>query len=549
MAQQISMSPAQQKEISALFQEWNQPNIPGVSVGVLSGNKVIFQQNYGQANLEYGQPISGDTPFRQTAMSSHFTAFSILLLEERGQLNLTDDIRMYLPELPQKKKTITIEHLLNHSSGLIGYWPLKTLAGFEEGDRFTKKDALALYQNDWESLHEVGEEFRYSGTAGTLLATIVERVSKQSFGEFTKTQIFQPIGMGNSQFVDEHTGVMKHAASAYQRVGDVYQPVSLQHFDTGTTGFVCSMNDLMKWYQHLNNPMVGSKALMAKLDRVMLLEDGSPAEWARGKTTYGQQFVHAERGIAKIWDSGTLGGYASSVFRFPSEGLTIAVFSNSGMTYNGYLAMDIAGVLLKSVFEDGDNTTASTPSYQQLSESEVNAFLGDYYSESSFTQRQIILREDTLRYYRPNYGSESPLLPLSSNVLHMPSPYDYYTVHLSQLTKNQKQVEIRVEEQVYRYKSYQKRAYTSQELAAFIGTYYSFELGTSFEVVVEEGVLWAKNATMGSVRLHNFKENQFLGGNYAFKLATFTRNQEGEVMEFSLSQEEMKNIRFKKIGI
>jgi len=146
-AQKNELTLEQYQKISALFDEWDKLETPGVSVGVLSGNDIIYLENFGAANLQYKQNIQSDTRFRLAGMSPHFTAFAVLLLEERKQLHLDDDIRKYLPEFPEYEKAITIRHLLTHSSGLPGYWSLKSLLGFQADDKFTTKDAENLYLN------------------------------------------------------------------------------------------------------------------------------------------------------------------------------------------------------------------------------------------------------------------------------------------------------------------------------------------------------------------------------------------------------------------
>ncbi len=542
IAQNVQINADQAQRIGALFEEWNDPNSAGVSVGILSGNQVIYQKNVGSANLACGAMVTPDTKFRLTGMSAHFTAFAALLLEERGQLNLDDDIRKYLADFPKYEQPIRVRHLLSHSSGLPGYWPLKELAGFRTNDVFTAQDAAALYTQQWELGSLPGQVFVYTGTGASLLAKIIAKVAGKSFSAFMQDEIFAPLGMHDTQFV-EKPSTIEGLATAYTPDKQVQ---SVQHFDAGAAGLVSTVNDLMKWYKNLDTAKVGSKRMLEKLDTSIQLDNGSYADWPRGRTTYGQQFMHEERGINKIWDSGAMGGYAASVFRFPSEQLTIVVLSNTGMTYNGYLGMMSANILLADRFETAEAPVNKKSTYTTLTTAQIKEFVGDYYSPESFTQRQIILRDDTLRYYRPNYDSESPLLPLAPDLLHLLTDYDYYTLHLDKSSATT-YIDIRVEDESYIYEKYDKIDYTEAQLHDFTGIYYCDALQSSFHLAIKEGILIASNKQHGDIPLSTFKKNQFIGGANFFKLVTFVRNKQGKIIGFDLSQEELSQIRFRRI--
>ncbi len=541
-AQAIQLTDEQEQQIDALFEPWNKNNSPGVSVGILSGNTPIYLKGYGQDKIDCGQPIHSNTPFRIGGMAQHFTAFAILFLEEQGKLSLDDDIRKYLPDFPKRKNVIKIKHLLTHSSGLPAYWSLKDLAGYNLADNFSDKESYELLKQNWELKHRVGQKYIFKGTGSVLLAQIVKNITGQPLNDFMQKEILNPLGMEHSFFVDGDTYHLE-IANAHTRIDEKFVARTINHNAVGAAGYITTMSDMMKWYQNIQNPKVGSKKMMQKLDSVAKLENGTETGNYNGKMTYGQQFMHLERGINKIWDYGALGGYASSIFRFPAYDLTIVVFSNTGMTYNGFLGMQSAEILLKDKFTKEEITTSKEkPSYTKLSKSIMEAFEGDYFDPSTYTQRVITVKNDTLRYIRPNYNTESPLIPISKNKLHMPHPNEHIILDL-----NEKVLTVNVGEERYPYKKYQKVNYTIKELSQFTGDYYCRALKTVFELKLEDEILTAKRPKSKAISLNPFQKDRFLGNSAGLNHLQFTRNSKGEIIGFTVSSNSIQKVYFEKI--
>ena len=119
-AQEIKVGTDQVAYFDSIFAQWESDENPGLTLGILQGDQVVHQRGYGLANIESEKIIDGSSQFRVAALSMHYTAYALLLLQEKGALNLEDDVRKYLPNLPQRNEIITLEHLLTHSSGLPG---------------------------------------------------------------------------------------------------------------------------------------------------------------------------------------------------------------------------------------------------------------------------------------------------------------------------------------------------------------------------------------------------------------------------------------------
>ncbi|OUC14289.1 MAG: hypothetical protein B0A82_12855, partial [Alkalinema sp. CACIAM 70d] len=210
------------QEADRIFAKYGS-STPGVAVGILREGKVALVQGYGMASLEQGIGIGKDTVFQVGSVSKQFTAFAVYLLEKQGKLGLEDDVRQYIPELPDFGKPVRIQHLLAHSSGIRDQAALLSLAGWRMDDVMTTAQVLRVIEKQRELNFEPGSAYLYCNTGYTLLAEVVRRVSGVSFAEFTKRNIFEPLGMKNTQFLEDHERILKKRADSYEYVGGEYK--------------------------------------------------------------------------------------------------------------------------------------------------------------------------------------------------------------------------------------------------------------------------------------------------------------------------------------
>src|SRR5690349_8472502 len=201
--------------IDALFAAEDTSTTPGCALGVVRDGGIVYARGYGLANLEYAIPITPRTIFHVASISKQFTAFAAILLAQEGALSLDDDIRRYLPELPDFGATITPRQLAHHTSGLRDQWELLHLAGWRWDDVMTTEDILDLARRQRELNFAPGSEYAYCNTGYTLLGQIVARVSGMPFRAFCEQRIFQPLGMRSTHFHDDHTEIVPGRAYSY----------------------------------------------------------------------------------------------------------------------------------------------------------------------------------------------------------------------------------------------------------------------------------------------------------------------------------------------
>ena len=155
-------------QVDRIFEKLDRPDSPGCALAVIEDGEIVYKKGYGMANLEYGVPITPSTVFNAGSVTKNFTATAIVLLAQQGRLSLDDDIRTYVPELPEWAASVTIRHLLHHTAGLRNN--LGLLAGWRFEDLYTPKDMLQLLSRQRELNDPPGDKYMYCNTCYDLLA-------------------------------------------------------------------------------------------------------------------------------------------------------------------------------------------------------------------------------------------------------------------------------------------------------------------------------------------------------------------------------------------
>jgi CubicO group peptidase (beta-lactamase class C family) len=401
--------------IDRIFARWDHVDSPGCALGVSRDGEMVYQRGYGMSNLEHAIAITPQSIFHVASISKQFTAFSILLLEQDGKLSVNDDVRKYIPELPSYGKTITIDHLLHHTSGLRDQWDLLGLADWREDDLITEDDVMRVVTRQKELNFEPGDEYLYSNTGFTLLAVIVKRVSGKSLREFADERIFRPLGMTSTHFHDDHTMIVPGRTQAYQPRDGGGWGISIPVFDTyGATSLFTTVGDLSKWERNFADGRVGGAAVISKLTATGTLNDGMPISYARGVV------VDHYRGLATVGHSGADAGYRADVVRFPDQRLSVAVLCNLANINPSELTRRVAEVYLGGEMLP-DNAGAEAKAIA-VSAGQLARYAGAYWSPRSEEVRRFEVRGDTLIMA---IGSGIPLTPVGSDRFVGPGAQEY----------------------------------------------------------------------------------------------------------------------------
>ncbi|MBT2118559.1 beta-lactamase family protein [Dyella sp. LX-66] len=332
-------------------------NAPGCAVGVQSGDGTPEFRAFGTADLEHAVPIGADTVFEAGSVSKQFTAAATLILVSEGKLSLDDDVRNYLPELPDYGHPITIAQLLGHTSGLRDWGELEAIAGWPRTERvYAMADVLDITARQRALNFAPGTAWSYTNTGFNLLAMIVQRVSGASFVDFTRDRLFKPLGMAHTQWRDDFRRIVPGRAMAYEQVSDgVYQQLMPFENTYGHGALLTTVSDLLRWNQALTGGKLGAAVTQALQTRT-LLSDGRPTVYARGL------FLSNYHGMREIAHDGSTAGYRTWLGRYPDQHLSIALLCNSDDAIPSNYAHAIVDRYLPEAKPESHRFTTTPPS-------------------------------------------------------------------------------------------------------------------------------------------------------------------------------------------
>jgi len=369
--------PAKGKIVDMLFGRDIREDSPGAAVSVTQDGSIIYEHGYGMANLEYDIPITPLTIFHVASVSKQFTAFAIAALEDQGKLSLDDDIRMYLPWVPDFGQKISIRHLIYHTSGLRDQWELLAMAGWRLDDVITKEQIFDMVRHQKELNFTPGEEMLYCNTGYTLLAEIVATVSGMPFTQFTRTFIFEPLAMNHTHFHDDHEMVVKNMAYSYSPgLDNNFKKSVLNYANVGATSLFTTVEDLAKWNQNLEDGRVGGQNVIKHLHQTGVLNNGNKLDYAFGLA------INEYKGLKMVGHSGGDAGYRSFLCRFPDQRFSLVVLSNLASFDPQGKAMEVVDVYLsdKFVIQQRESSEAE-PAERDIAQVDpeiYNAYAGNY---------------------------------------------------------------------------------------------------------------------------------------------------------------------------
>src|SRR5262245_3926137 len=396
------------------------PSSPGCALAIAENGKIAYERGYGRASLELDVPITPQTVFDIGSTSKQFTAFSLLLLERDGKLSVDDDIRKFLPEVPDYGKRITIRHLLTHTSGLRDYTDLLGFDGHDTADFTDDRDALDLIARQRGVNFAPGDQWRYSNTGFFLASIIVRRASGQSLTAFAHDRIFAPLGMTSTQFLDDTTRVVPKRATAYSardsQSGGGFRVNMSDWNQTGDGTVQTTDEDLARWDENFYAPKVGDARMIAAMQTVGRLNDGKAHDYGLGLTigTYG--------GLKRVSHGGSWAGYRAELMRLPDRHtsiITLCNVSNSGPTRlaESVAAVWLADAGLKPPAPNATPTATGGPALSgppppQLSDAELRVHAGRYSTPELTLPWTIELVDHQLKL-RIRKGEGDVLTPVS----------------------------------------------------------------------------------------------------------------------------------------
>lgn len=338
-----------EKKLDEVFAPWNSKTQPGGVAGVYLNGKLVYGKGFGLANLEHSVPMSAESVLDIGSVSKHFTTTCILLLQEEGKLNLDDPVQKHISEFPTFDKTITLRHLIHHTSGLRDYFTLFALKGWNALDTLEMRRVLELVRRQKDLNFEPGTSWNYCNTGYLLLGEIVSRVSGEPLAVYAKKNVFEPLGMKNTLFHASNIELVKNRAQSYTKGGGtVYYALNSSLELIGDGGVLTTLDDMAKWDANFNKNKLGKAD--ANLFAPMLIS----AKLASGADTKygGGLFLDEYKGVKRISHGGDWLAFNAQYSRFPEHGISICTFGNDGTQLGKSLNNKAADVLLAKFIKD-----------------------------------------------------------------------------------------------------------------------------------------------------------------------------------------------------
>ena len=514
------------KKVDAIFETYNKSNSPGCALVILKDGKIIYKKGYGISNLEYNIAMNPSSIFHVASLSKQFTAAAIIRLLLEGKLALTDDIRKYIPEVPDFGHTITINHLLHHTSGLRDQWELQGFAGWRNDDLITEKDVLEMLTRQKSLNFLPGDEENYCNTGYTLLGVAVKRISGVSLREYADSVFFKPLAMTNTHFHSDHSEITPNRTSAYKKDENGKWKISIPVFDTyGATSLFTTVEDLAKWDENFYTKNVGGNQFINAMLTTGVLNNNTPQTYASGL------YTETYKGYKTVLHSGADAGYRSIIIRFPNEHFSVILLANLANIRVKALSFKVADVFLIDKSLKDEAIAFKTDS------TIVKEWAGEYIDMTTKSTME-------LNYQNGNLQIDNTVLKPSSNFIF--SDFNSkITCTFSGNLKNKKCL-LSAEGDINRtFEKIHRIKLTPAQLQEYKGTFYSPELDTKYKITSNESVLLVKIPRNEDMEFPPFIKDMFYGD---FNLL-FTRNKKNEIIGFFLTTGSVRNLYFKKLTI
>ena len=489
-----------QEQVNDLFASYAKPDSPGFAVGIVYNGEIVFRKGFGQATLEHFSPITPDTVFDVGSMAKQFVGMAIALLAEDGQLSLRDKMNKYLAEFPDYAKEISLANLLYHTSGIRNYTVLAYyMMGYHESDAMTSEEVYDLLLKLPSLNFKPGERWEYSDSNYFLLAKIVERITGKSFGEYAREVIFEPLEMHSTLFRECHSQVIRNRAVSYvthpvafcspylyrdQREGPgAFHTLISNYEHVGAEGLCTSLEDLFKWNMNFLGNRLGRNGsdLIARVlaPGVQINEDigygfGINVGKFKGKKFYGHD--------------GAIHGYTSSMMHFPEENVSIICLANHDLEG----AWEYRDRIIDLIFP-GNSSTVSPhqPSPVREVDPEDRVIAGSYQNPRTAAIWRVAFRNNEV-FITENDHWEFELARVGPFVYRVARPAMELRFALDSAGKVSA-IEGFVGEQSFTFLPFLQNLPCTEELAEYIGEYWSRELGITFIVDIDGQRLIVRN--------------------------------------------------------
>lgn len=530
------------KRVSQLMTPYTGKDVPGAEALVLKDDKVLFQQAYGMANLTYQIPFEVTTPTNIGSTSKQFTAFAINLLADRGELSLDDDIRKYFPEIPDFGKTVTIRHLLTHTSGYREFLNTLAMTGRSLNSPLDREIIFKILKNQPELQNDPGAEWNYNNTGFALMAALVEKVTDVPFPEWMQKNVFEPLDMHNTMVRADQNEVVPKRSQGYTTNEDgEFQEAEDLGGAMGAGAIYTTLGDLSKWIRNFRDHKVGNAKIFKEMTTPYVLTNGDTTNYGLGL------FIEKRNGLKIIHHNGADVAHRSMLMYFPEINAAVVTQSNNA-NFAGNIADKIAEVYFSSYMrkkELGEKVATAGDEIDEFNyEEEKFEKLEGRYELEEAPGFILTFKRDGNRIYGQATGQpEVDMKPVSDSVFQLQGVNAKITFHLKEdgsadsitLHQNGDHPAKKINWNP-----------NKADLQEFTGKFYSPEIETVYNVdLQEENLVFSTYQVADKVKLSPADNDSFSGG-FPVAEIKYLRDDNGKIKGFNVSNGRARGIYFEK---
>lgn len=520
-------------KIDAVFARFTDKT-PGCAVGLGKDGRALYTHGYGMANLEYNVPITESTVLESGSVAKQFTASAIVLLAQDGKLSLDDDIRKYLPEVPDfGGQKITIRNLLTHTSGLRDQWGLLGIEGLGPGSQVhSPATTLDLVVHQKMLNFPPGSEYLYSNTGYALAGIIVQRVSGKTLDAFTQERLFRPLGMTHTRWRDDFTTVVPNRATAYSgsAANGFHTDMPFTNM-IGNGGLLTTMADLLKWNENLDHPTVGGQSYVDALQTRMRLTNGRTITYALGLEVVDYQ------GVREVSHGGSTAGYRTALARYPDQHVSVAVWCNYAGANPALLAHQVVDLVLS---KPASVAAQAAPRKVDLPAAELQQWAATYRDPHTDDVITLVAGDGTLSA-GTGRGQTTVLTPVGGSRFHAPIGEAEFV----RTSGRRGFVLVRANGDSARFEE-ARSAPTTIALQEYAGTYTSDELDVKLVVAAKGDKLVLRRRPADEIELRPAYADDFAA--QGLGSIRFSRDASGRVTGFAIFAGRVIDVRFSRAG-
>ena len=481
------------QKVDKIFASYNKHS-PGCSVGVIRDGSFVLRKSYGEASLELPSPLTSESVFYLASVSKQFTAASVVLAAEQDFLSLDDDVRKYIPELPDYGRPITLRQMLHQSSGFRDYLALTYLSGRDVSTLSSSDDVLKLIARQKGLNNLPGEEFVYSNSNYFLLGMVVKRATGKSLAEFTAANIFKPLGMTHTLFYDDNSVVVPNRVAAYDpgKEGSFRVDWSTVFDLVGSGGLMSNVDDLLFWDRNFYSNKVGRGTLVQELESHGVLNNGHQINYGLGL------WLGEYRGLKTVEHSGGTFGYRTELLRFPEQRFSVVTLCNIANADVEGLARKISDIYLEAQLKPEASDSSKSAAFPDPA-----PFAGTYLDPRTHMVYTFTAANGNL----VGWGSKLQRLGANKFTDLVGNPIVFESANKTMTATLTLQAET-----FFRGERVPHIDVSESVLSGFTGKYHSGELEATYKLSLVNGTLTLRNGDQPPVNLNPVAANEFQAG-------------------------------------